>query len=506
MSQGGVFRLVVRDDRFDKFFTASDYLRARINQIRQARYKRGEKNITPTFTDIQKTHILYVRAVYHPFVAIACEYIRVEHSGGGGANIGMTGGGAAEFTFPIYGHFTSDMVVRVRFADVGTQNPTAASPRFRFCAFPGIRLFQKVEFSSSGTPVDDYVADEASFFNKFHVPPGRRPGWERGLGQQELRWAEFFNANGFTGCMPYKEGLQTLNFFHPSRDLWVPLHFWFCKDPANALLNDLIPNTQRKVTIIFPPLTDILRAFDQVTGQQVTLPLSQLGLTLELYVNNLFVNPEIHEIFATRIGFSLIRVHRRQIRKLNTAFEQIKLDKLKYPAEFLHLGIRDLQNATNFDHWHLYGRARVRGNTTALLTPAAQWNTVLNICELVCRTGTEVTTLDRITDSIKLTAHGIDLYPELPTSFFSDYLPQRYYAGTEVVPPTDIAAMIVNFCLFPGKADPSGYYNLSAGRELFLTHNSPTISAQTPAELVVTMSALNFLIRKGDVFFARYSM
>jgi hypothetical protein len=510
MAQPGVFRLVLRDDRFDNFFTASDYLRRRLSQLREEREADGFLNPQPTFTELGRTHILYLRGIYRPFVSLACEYVRVSPSGDAAALTPT--GGAIQFVFPIYGHFTSDMVFHVRFKAVGTEAPAVGpdaedpSPRFRFCAYPGIRLFQRVSFRSDGTLIDDYVRDEVSFADKFQVPVDRRAAWERGLGQAEVRTAEYFNSNGFTGCFFYKEGLQTPKFLHPPQDLWIPLQFWMCADASAALLNDLIPNTQRTVVAELAPLGEIVQALDQASGEPIPLPFDKLGLAVDLYVNNIFVNPEIHDLFATRVGFSLIRVHRRQTTPLNMETARVLLAQLKYPAEFLYLGFRDPANLRSFDHWHLFGRARPRPDAEALLTPAAIWNAQLEICEFVCRSATETSTLDPLVESFKLTAHEIDLYPRLPASFFSDYLPQRFFAGTCVSAPRDTSAYLASFCLYPGQFNPSGYYNLSAGRELYLSYSAPGVSTAAPAELFVSMSALNFLIRKGDKVHLRYAL
>lgn len=511
MSQPGVFRLVVRDDRFDKFFTASDYLRQRLGQIRKDREEKGFKNPQPTFTELERSHILYLRAAYRPFVSVACEYVRVKPSGD--AAVLSTAGGSAQFVFPIYGHFTSDMVFHVRFKDVGTDNPTISgdpaqnpSPRYRFCAYPGMRLFRRVAFRSDETLIDDYIRDEVSFANKFQIPSDRRAAWDRGMGQAEVKTAEWFNNNGFTGCMMYKDGMQTPKFLQESQDLWIPLQFWMCNDAANALLNDLIPNTQRTIVADLAPLGEIIQAIDQISGEVVPLPFEKLNLQVDLYVNNIFVNPEIHDLFATRVGFSLIRVHRRQMKILNMATASILMDQLKYPAEYLYAGFRDRANSENFDQWHLFGRARTRTDSTELITPGAIWNADLGMCQLVCRTATETSSLDPIVSNFKLTAHGIDLYPNIPASFFNTYLPQRYFAGTTVVAPEDTSAYLATFCLYPGKFNPSGYYNLSAARELYLTYGSESISSENAAELVVSMSALNFLIRKGDKVHLRYAL
>jgi hypothetical protein len=510
MSQSGVFRLVARDQRFDNFFTASDFLRRRLTKIRVDREKRGEKNAQPTFTDLEKTHILFLRAIYRPFVAMACEYVRVKPRGDA-AVLSATGGTVA-FTFPIYGHFTSDMVFRVRFKSVGTASPVVPvagqppppnlSPRFRYCAYPGLRLFRRVSFKSDETLIDDYTSDESLFVDKFRIPADRRLAWDRGMGQGEVRTAEYFISDGFTGVVQYREGPQTPKFLQPALELWVPLDFWMCEDAANALLNDLIPNTQRTIVAELAPLQEILQAQTQ-GGSIIPLPIGQLGMQIDLYVNNIFVNPEIHDIFASRIGFSLIRVHRRQKKILNMGESSILMDQLKFPTEYLYLGFRDLKNFEDFDHWHLFGRARDDFNLRGV---AGVENVQLQMCQLVCREAKETSTLDPIVQSFKLTSHDIDLYPELSAGFYNTYLPQRYFNGTSIVAPSDTSVYIATFCLYPGQFNPNGYLNLSAGREFYLTYRSDKIDSENPAELFVTASALNFLVRNGDKVHLRYAL
>lgn len=512
MSQAGVFRLVLRDDRFDQYFTASDYLRQRLKQIREKREAEGFANPQPTFVDLERTHIMYLRGAYRPYATTACEYIKVKASGD--AAVLSATGGTAEFVFPIYGHFTSDIVFHVSFRDVGRANPILPSgayadptaPRYRFCAYPGMRLFRRVALRSDETLIDDYTRDEVSFANKFRVGADQRVAWERGMGQAELRTAEFFNNNGFTGVLTYKDGLQTPKFLQPSQDLWIPAQFWMCGDAANALLNDLIPNTQRTIVVDLAPLAEIIQAIDQTSGEVIPLPFDRLPLQIDLYVNNLFVNPEVHDLFATRVGFSLIRVHRRQRKMLNVSTASVWMDQLKYPAEYVYVGFRDRANTDDFDHWHLFGRARPRTNATALLAPAAIWNSALAVCQFVCRSAKETGTLDPIVQEFKFTAHGIDLYPTLPASFYNAYLPQRYFGGTAIVSSQDSSAYLATFCLYPGQFNPSGYYNLSAGRELYLAYRAESIDTDRPAELVVSMSALNFLVRKGDKVQLRYAL
>jgi hypothetical protein len=515
MSQAGVFTLIVRDERFDKFFQASDYLRQRFDAIRQKRKAAGEKNVQPTFVDIERSHILYIHSAYRPFVSTASEYTRVKASGDGTASIGPSGG-TINFTFPIYGHFTSDMAIHIRFKPIGSltaTTPTAQTPYLRYCAYPGIRILQKVDLRSDQVLIDDYVPDDVVAYMKFFIHADQRAGWDRCLGQQEAREAVYL-ANGFTASLLYRDGPQTPKLYQDGFDVFAPAQFWLCRDASTALLNDLVPNSQRTVSCQLAPLADIVQALlpdpQNPMGPLIPtpLPFQKLGIEASLYVNGLYVNPEVHDVFASRVGFSLIRVHRRQTNQLQSAVDSFLLDQLKFPAEYLMAGIRDRSLRNDFDRWWLMGTPPVRTNSNSLLAPAMIWNSNLQVVQLVAREAVDVTSLDNVTGTIGVTAHGIEIFPALPSLFYNAYMPIRYAENTMVVSPIDTGAFLVNFCLYPGKYNPSGYYNLSAGREMYLNYSLTRAIQDTVApgqfELVISMSALNFLVRKGDRINLRY--
>ncbi|NBQ43057.1 MAG: hypothetical protein EBU23_11305 [Mycobacteriaceae bacterium] len=312
----------------------------------------------------------------------------------------------------------------------------------------------------------------------------------------------------------YRDGPQTPKLYQESFDIYVPLNFWLCRDAAHALLNDLIPNSQRTITCELAPLKDIVQAL--VPSQTaagvldvIELPFSKVGIEADLYVNGLYVNPEVHDIFASRIGFSLIRVHRRQVNQLQNANDAFLLDQLKFPAEYLMVGFRARNLAADFDRWWLMGRRRQRVESNKLYVPVLIWNSELQIIEFVARDAVESTNLENFVDTIGVTAHGIEIFPQLPSAFYNAYMPIRYAENSMVVSPSDTSSFLVNFCLYPGKFNPSGYYNLSAGREMYINYSLKPAAADIEsgdAEMVISMSALNFLIRKGDKISLRYSL
>jgi hypothetical protein len=516
MTQGGIFKLVLRDERFDNFFTASEHLRTRFKSIHAQRKSSGKKNTMPTFIDIEQSHVLYVYKTYKPYVAVASEYIKVKASGDGISSIGLSGG-VINFTFPTYGQFTNDIVIHVRFKNIGTKNPTNDTPYLRYCALPGVRMFKKIEFRSDQTVIDDYIPEDVIMNSKFFVGANQKAGWERCHGQQELQEAIYFG-NNFTGSLMYRDGAQTPKYYHEELNLIIPLNFWFCKDASQALLNDMIPNSQRTITCELAPLHHIIQALIAIPANTndlkpypypltlTTIPFSKIEFEANVYVNNLYVNPEIHEMFASRIGFSLIRVHRRQIKMIQAAKDAFLLDQLKYPAEYLMLGFRSKRLVNDFDRWWMMGIPRVRNDFTYLSVPAYTWEPLVGLPVISALAALEVTTLNSFVDMIGITANGIEILPVMPSVFYNSYLPIRYAENSLVVSPTDTSAFLISFCLYPGKYNPSGYYNLSANRELYLNYTlKEDLIAPGESEMVISMSALNFIVRNGDKLTLRYS-
>lgn len=145
--------------------------------------------------------------------------------------------------------------------------------------------------------------------------------------------------------------------------MWIPLLFWFNNDPRLAIPSVSIPYGQRFIEFDFANANQILQhlhaynpALDAPGSNPVPVPDVS---TCELWINNVFVNPEIHDIFIKRIGFSLIRVHRKQVIRVNKASDQLLLNQLKWPIETIYLGFRptanvDTSSTLMLTAWNMY--------------------------------------------------------------------------------------------------------------------------------------------------------
>jgi hypothetical protein len=284
---------------------------------------------------------------------------------------------------PQFGDFFNDMVLHVILSSVDAQNaaywttpdtdPANGTELIAYCDYIGQRLCQRVQFTVNGNPLDQYDQEVYNFHNDFFITPNKRAGWNKNVGQEigHQGYSDVLQANGRAGRgagvrlgQEVFDGPQTPQPSQGQVELWIPLLFWFNKDPRLSIPSVSIPYGQRFITVTLAAanlLLQQLHAYDpslDAPGTN-TVPAPDVN-TCELYINNIFVNPEIHDIFIKRIGFSLIRVHKQQTIRTNKASEQILLNNLKWPIETIYCGMRptanvDTTSTAMLTDWHRYG-------------------------------------------------------------------------------------------------------------------------------------------------------
>jgi hypothetical protein len=262
-----------------------------------------------------------------------------------------------------------------------------------------------------------------------------------------------------------------------------------------------------------------------VTSTPVLIPNSNIDTTqqfgvMELYINNIFMNPEIHDIYIRRIGFSLIRVYRQQVNREQVAADSVLLTQLKWPIEYMFVGLRPTFNISNtnpnqYRDWH-----RLTLQSDNVLETVAQSNSSLVIDNTVAFNA--VTPFHKFTssresvekiyfptstltvDTLQVQAHGINIFDVIGQGFFRDYETWTF-GGPNINTPEDEGAYLVNFCLYPGTYQPSGHINVSRAREFYLNFTSSYVSASSNADLIVVATAINFLLISDGSAVLRYS-
>jgi hypothetical protein len=341
-------------------------------------------------------------------------------------------------------------------------------------------------------------------------------------------------------------GPQTAKIRQPELDLWIPLLFWFNKDIRLAIPSVSIPFGQRFITMsleeqnnvvyaapgnLFLRLTTEVRTdrdvgvttgtaaavavYDvkrQVNYEPVHVSSSTVNSSqtvfAELYVNNIFVNPEIHDIYIKRIGFTLVRVHRLQTEQISNSNGNILLSQMKWPTEMIYIGMLptynlDGQNPNKYRDWH--NLTRVFDETTYQVARSSNivqidQTAAVGVAGATCSFANAETSEQVIVpiymqtiDSLKVTVQGNDIINTMTTPFYRDYTPW-YYGHQQMRTPADLGALLINFCIYPGQYQPSGHINISRAREFYVSYNSSYCSASTPCQFIALGIAINFLL------------
>lgn len=415
MATGGIFQLITNDGKQDRMLMATALLNKRLLEIERMRARNPQiKDPTPTLVDIERTHILFMNAHFKPFAAIGYEYNKVQVQSGA-AQLGRE----VQFSIPQFGDFFNDMVLHLKLSAVTAANaafwtapaanPARGAELLRYVDFLGQRLVKRVRFQVNGNPLDEYDSDVYNMHQKFFVTPNKQVGWNRAVAQEVPMQgyqhtcsteAAPGESSGVRLGLQVFDGPQTPKVTQPQVELWVPLIFWFNKDPRLAIPSVSIPYGQRFIDVEFAAANEILQhvgatpALTNPVANAITTAQTPSIDVADLYINNIFVNPEIHDIFIKRIGFSLIRVHRRQVIRTSKANDNLLLNQMKWPIETMYVGLRPVANINTQDSkmltaWHIYGKvdqlsAKVCGNESyithipiAVNTLAAAWELAL---------------------------------------------------------------------------------------------------------------------------------
>ena len=369
MATGGIFTIITNDGKQDRMLMATALLHDRLDRIWKVKKSQAppgtrddDVSVLPSLIDIEKTHILFTNAHFKPFAAIGFEYNKVRPTSGS-----VTLGSKLQFSIPQFGDFFHDIAFHCVLSQPTITNTAVAAqdqPAMRWCAWPGERLLKIVQQEVNGNPLDEYTLLATTAHREYRVAPNKLTAWKRCVGQEEdevgqLRqrdWASSGAApEAFRVNASVRRGAQTATSQKSGNlELFIPLLFWYNKDVRLAVPSVAIPYGQRFINIELATTSELVglvpRGANLGNWASPGGTLSDPVISdVELYINNIFVNPEVHKIYIKRVGFSLIRVHRQQLFSLNNGESSLHLQQLKWPVEYLFVGakVKDYYNPSS---------------------------------------------------------------------------------------------------------------------------------------------------------------
>lgn len=351
-SSGGIFKLILNNDVHDKLLMATEYLNKRIQNIAN-KNREPNSSIDPSYLNldeswlpdinlINKSHTIFTNGSFKPFVSAGFEYNKIY------AQDPIKYGTDVVFDIPTFGDYLNDCVIHVKLSKLKTVDPR---DRVRYVTMLGHKFFKKLSFTVNGNLLDTYYSDDYNLFYDFNVPPEKKLGWLRNMGQQ-IPYEAMITADPETDFHSeikyYTDGNQTFKQEHDGVHLWVPLLFWF-KDIHNSLPNTAIPFGQTKITASISDINELVGYCDYGGGGSYITPEIEI---MELYMNNIFMNPDIVNLIMSKFGFSLIRVHCRHSETLTNSDDTIRLNYLKWPTESLFVMFKPKNNSNYSQHWN----------------------------------------------------------------------------------------------------------------------------------------------------------
>lgn len=506
MATSGVFQLITNNGKQDKLLMATELLRNRLNDISL------EKQ--PTLKDIEKTHVLFFTTHFKPFVSMSFEYIKVM------PNNKASCGKKVKFNIPQYGDLFHDMCLHVKIdSPTITNKDPLITPSFNYCDFIGERLLESVQFEINGNVLDKYDHHAMNFRRLFFVSENIKTSYYRCVGQELPEESYLNQLKGFQNSTPdnYRVkldvclGNQTPKETLDTVELFIPLCFWFNLDPRLSIPSIAIPSGQRFIELDLAEQTSLIGY--NLRGGSLIPVIADLNFSeFNLYVNNIFLNPEIHNIFLQRIGFTLIRIHKIQKFTANKSEDTILLKDMKFPIESLFIGMKLKSNENSLSNWHHFSKiSSTEKDLPNVLAYYENSGNVLNDFADIEKPQITVNQKISTIDTISLTAHGVKIYETMPSGFFNQYTSYRYGGQSLGAPKDDLGAMFIPFCLYPGSYQPSGHINISRAREFYLKYKSSVdsgvnvINRNNNGTLIILASALNFLLIHDGSAVLRYS-
>jgi hypothetical protein len=391
MTIGAVFNLLSADGKQDKLLIANGLLLRRLKMIEDIRANDPSvEDPTPTLLDVERTHVVFMHARFKPFAAVAFEYNTTGSASGPQTITSSASNSKILFNVQQFGDFIADMGIYVSLtAPTITRTDTLSSttrancPAARWCDYPGERIFSSLAFTVNGADLDRYDKVAYNFYRNYHVSSEKLAGYKRMMGQEaELngfmrqpgvdRTGTSDTATGIAGNgadpsshripMKVANGWQTPKTTLDNLTMIIPTMFFFNEDVRTSLASVAIPNGQRYVEATLAASTDLVGLVPRGSGTWAA-PRGSLGsitiADIQLYANNLFVNPEVHDIIIARVGFTLVRVHRFQQQATSKSAEQIQLSQFKWPVEYIYFGLKLTEQETStrhLDSWHLFSQ------------------------------------------------------------------------------------------------------------------------------------------------------
>ena len=466
--------------------------------------------------EISNTHDVFIFTRFKPYVPLAFEYQKVRSE-----NTVFNWGSKIQFPIPQYGDLINDIVASVRIDEVKSSeqqvpqiprngydwdNKTKLLAKYKlvnFCGdtietptyqnavsffdYPGERIFKEVRLIANQNLIEEYNSESIVLFRNQNIGEDKIEGYNRCIGHGDLQVPKLV--------------MRDIN-------LLIPLHFWFCKSLGSSIPLESLPYGQRYIEITIENAENVIQEYPifirqiSESGENDLMhfkagKLSANIKNISIYINNIFIMPEILDILLDRKQFYLIRLSRTQIQKVGE-ISLCWLSNINWPIETLTFGFRpiwniDKNNINRNQDWHCFTKNIYLDNNEI-----QEINIEENSTKKLYSINNETYKINLpVVNWVKCGTDG-PVFLRNSNTFFESVLNKNQ------IKQSDNGIMTIDY-RYGNFDNPSGYMNLSRLKEFNITWRFDFINKFSPAHLVIYAQCFNFLWVSRGQFILNYT-
>lgn len=477
----------IDDKEIQEYSIVNDKLKYIIKQ-KKSTYK---NMVNPSVDNIKETHEIFLNSQFKPWVESTFEYSKTS------VNSKPQFGESVEFTIPTNGNFISDMVFHLK---IGKLAPESSEDKVRYANMLGHKIIKKVQLFINNNLIDEYPGEYYNAYYETTVTEDNKLAWLKCIGQEIGIVGEMVPDpvnSSFKESKTFYNGLQTLKNEQEEFEIFIPLLFWFNIDKKCALLNNYGTGSV-KVVITLEQDNQFIACLDTISEIYNEKYIKPTILESELYTNHIFVSEEIQDIFISRIGFNLIRVHKYAEILLDKNMDNVSLlNYLKYPTEEIIIYARPKENENGIDSLNIWDKNFVLDikylkDCVVFREDNGDYSIGIN--------NYKIYEPKEIFTSIQLSFDDTSSYGQDHPNFFSSYLPlvnnKSFSKGNGMY--------YFPYNMITREYNPSGYANLSKSKKIQFSYESNLIEEKN-VKLYVHAVAINFLVFNSTSAMLNYS-